>query len=950
MLHFLVAMPKGRLEVISIIPGPKNVTRLVQRFGKNEYGLVTSLNDSQLPMLRAQLEDDTLVDVKPFGEVVRQVHLLTGLPNRRIATSRQILTALSIVCGEIDSGSAFRRVADMPGFHECLLEVFREMAQWGIVGVDNGDFRKLVQGRPSLGKVSELMAIFNEVVAILEKANATIVSKMIDECLESTIDTDGQDSRLLFFMGSTVHPMAIKWIHWLVSQGAYVEVILDRHATDGDIFQLSKVVAEELGASPSAPGEGSRLINNLFATTVHPGADLDWVEIHCCGDPLSECEWALRKCLAINDFGNTAILTRNIDQYGPILLHAGESLGVPIEARRRIPLLASGFAKVTLSVLQAMASDDVRSLANPLRTSYFGAGNIAEPLDTIHHSPDNDWDMLSAYIETGENIDDYVREILTHVRDFRKSCYEKSRGPAEWHAELKQFLESAPWLKNAQERDLRAQTSLLSNLAQDATIQLIQNPEAIPFVDWLEHAQQVWEMSDVSVPSISDGILLVSSPEELGEVDNLLVLGMLEGSFPRRRSENPILSDEIKRQVSGIVDGPALNDSFDIAKSERDLFYRVCACPSKTLYFSYPMSDGESDNVPAFYLEEIKRICGIDGAVVHPRRLLTPPVDQCTATRDREIAERLDDPVIKPISNELKDPVAIEMVRFDMANVQPRSLRSLLECNYKFAAERLIPEQQQPHDHWGWMLEIPRRANLLTIPDIRAAKAEMSRVLGEYLDEMRPKLPAWEFDMIYHGSGRLIEGLIEREFASRDLWGRNPANTTLNVRFGDPRLNPERFKYQFTGRVEGITDERGVRTIHLYRRTPPKDSKEDSLDKYLAEYGMYFAAAWEGVHEVRVEIDGLSDHRTTLLFTEHQTLDKQGDQFIVLNLARQFGNKAELAERIKDLLRVPKAIAVSGQMTTRAGDHCTYCSFSDLCRQSLGSSDEFFDTGGTNGQ
>ena len=197
-------MAKGKLEVISIIPGPKNVARLVQRFGKNEFGLVTSLNDSQLPTLRAELDDQTLVDVKSFGEVVRQVHQLTGLPSRRIATSRQILTALNIVCRNIDASSPFRKVADMPGFHECLLEVFRESGQWGLVGNDGEDFTKILKSHDSLDKVTELIEIFKEVVEILERANATIVSKMISECLDSQIDMDGQDSRLLFFMGSTV--------------------------------------------------------------------------------------------------------------------------------------------------------------------------------------------------------------------------------------------------------------------------------------------------------------------------------------------------------------------------------------------------------------------------------------------------------------------------------------------------------------------------------------------------------------------------------------------------------------------------------------------------------------------------------------------------------------------------------------------------------------------------
>lgn len=941
-------MPNGRLEVIRIIPGPINVARLVQRFGKNAYGLVTSLNDSQLPMLRSQLGDGTMVDVKSFGEVVRQVHQLThGYQTRRIATSRQILTALSIVCSGIDAGSPFRKVADMPGFHECLLEVFREAGHWGIV--DDSDFRKLVAARPDLGKVEELMAIFAEVIEILEKANATIVSKLIAECLDSTIDADGQETRFLFFMGSTVHPMAIRWVHWLVSEGAEVQVILDRHATDGDIFQLSKTVEHELGVSPAAPGEGSRLINNLFAKEAHPGADLDWVEIHCCGDPLSESEWALRKCLAIGDFSNTAILTRNIDRYGPILLHAGEELGVPIETRRRIPLLASGFAKVTLAILKALASDDVRQLANPLRTSYFGITDISPKLDESHHSEINDWDELTQHVKITEEIDDYLFEVMSHLLSFRKLSLEKARGPAEWHTELKMFLETAPWLKNAQERDLRAQTSMLANLAQDATIFLAQKVENSTYQTWLKHVQGIWEMSDVSVPSNEDGVLLVSSPEELGEVQNLLVLGMLEGSFPRRRSENPILSDAMKKSISELLDGPPMTNSFDVAKSERDLFYRVCAGPSKSLYFSYPMSDGESDNVPAFYLEEIKRICHIETVVVHPRRFLTPDLEDCQAERDKQLAERLAHPVLKPVNNQLEDPRAIEAVRFDMANVQPRSLRSMLDCNYKFAAERLMPEQQQGFDHWGWMLEVPRRANLLTLPNEQRAKEEMSRVLTVFLDELRPKLPAWEFDMIYHGSTRLIEGLIEREFIARELWSRNPQNTKLGVRFGDPELNPERFKYQFTGKVDGVTDQGNVRTIHLYRRTPPKDVKDEAIDKYLVEYGMYFAAAWEGVAEVRIEIDGLSEHRTTLLFSEHQTLPKQGEQFIVLNLARQFGNKTELAERIKDLLRLSKTIAVSGQMTARAGDHCAYCSYSDLCRQSLGSSDDpFFDLGDKN--
>ena len=109
------------------------------------------------------------------------------------------------------------------------------------------------------------------------------------------------------------------------------------------------------------------------------------------------------------------------------------------------------------------------------------------------------------------------------------------------------------------------------------------------------------------------------------------------------------------------------------------------------------------------------------------------------------------------------------------------------------------------------------------------------------------------------------------------------------------------------------------------------------------------AAAWEEVREVRIEIDGLAEHRTTLLFSEFQTLGREGEQYLVLNLAKQWGSKKELADDLKDLLRIPKHIATSGQMTARPGDHCQFCSYSDLCRQAPGSADDFFEVGGVIG-
>ena len=119
----------------------------------------------------------------------------------------------------------------------------------------------------------------------------------------------------------------------------------------------------------------------------------------------------------------------------------------------------------------------------------------------------------------------------------------------------------------------------------------------------------------------------------------------------------------------------------------------------------------------------------------------------------------------------------------------------------------------------------------------------------------------------------------------------NCGSSSIKFALFDGSVQPLPREPEWGGKVEGITDQNGIRTIHLYKRTPPKDAKEDAIDKYLSEYGMYFVAAWEGVHEVRIEIDGLSEHRTSLLFSDMQSLEKRGDQLLVINLAKQFGNK-----------------------------------------------------------
>ena len=78
---------------------------------------------------------------------------------------------------------------------------------------------------------------------------------------------------------------------------------------------------------------------------------------------------------------------------------------------------------------------------------------------------------------------------------------------------------------------------------------------------------------------------------------------------PKRRIEDPILNDEDRIFLHHhFSDLPPLKDSFSVARSERDLFIRLCSVAEKKLVFSYPQTDETKDNVPAFYLTELEKI------------------------------------------------------------------------------------------------------------------------------------------------------------------------------------------------------------------------------------------------------------------------------------------------------------------------------------------------------
>lgn len=922
-------MAKGKLEVFEIVPTPANASALVRRFGAKKYGVVTSLSDPFLGTLRSFLEESTLVDLKPFGEFVRQVHTQIEGKSMRLASSRQVLTAIGLACEELPDLGPFTKVRDFPGFHECLAEQFRLLQHWSV----SPEGQEL-EG-PTGAKLSALFAISKEVEITLNQGESTFASRLMEDCLEQTLDLDGQEARLLVFCRGELHPLAMQWLRWLVAQGAQVEVVVDRHANGADIFRSSAATINLLGAQPKQPGEANLLLNGLFGSGSATGAPLDFVEVHSLGDPFSEAEWAVRTAAELAETQNVTIFARDSDTYLPVLIAASQRLRVPLRLARRTPLASNGFIKSVRSLLALLGTSDVRPLNQLMRTGYLGSGwsqEVAEAIDRAHLEGGDEWQKLAEYL-----VDSSVLATLEHISHLRS----ESKAPKsflDWHKFLRAAIEQAPWFgelseKSIDGRDQRAFTAMLSALGQDAVVRHSRLPQEVTFDDWRKVLDQLIEVGDASVPKLAEGIDVATSVDDIGLTGVVIAVGLLEGAFPRRRSENPILSDE---DLAAINTNPPIQNSFDTAAAERDHFYRLCAAPSRGLILSYPQVDGERDNIPAFYLEEIKRVCGIKSEIVHPRKLLVPDRAKCHLEPDRKLAEKVESEPVPAPRNQLENEASRDLIRFNRSSIRPVDLRYLNECTFRFLATRELPMPARTTDFWGYLLRVPERANLLTAPDRESAERAMGAAFAEVLDGIKPLLPQWELDLLTHGSDRVFRQWIDREFASRELWSRNPLDTRLGGKLADIGNHAI-----YDDKLAGVTDANGIRTIHLYRRHAPDKLQKQNRDGLFLEYGAMIETAWANVHEVRVEVEGLGDHRTLFVYQpEDEYPPSSNDDLKVINLGRGEATREELRTQLKDLFGKGLVRAKNADMTATPGDFCTRCQVSDLCRRAQGASEE----------
>ncbi|MFZ4507631.1 MAG: hypothetical protein ACOYON_08050 [Fimbriimonas sp.] len=944
-------MATGRFRVWTAVPSAQNYSEVLRRFAAGGPGTVTSLEDPLLAALGPFSQEFPILDLKPFGSVVRELLMLAGRPTAPIAQSGLTRAAVAHACLGLPVTSPFYASRTFTGTHKALVETMDEIAS---AGLDSEEFERIAEqlAPTTARKLSSLLSLTEQVDETLEALGRQRHNLQLRSSLDEIADRDGGWDRLLVFGQAELSPLQERWLAWLGEQGVETILVLDRHPNSEAFFGLTRALRQD---SLALPGKSVNALGaGLFDTPSSELSGLD-VAIESSADTLAEVEWALRNCHAHGNLDATAIIAPDMKTYGPLIEAVSHRFRIPIRMTRRVPLLSNGFARFVLRTLEACVSPRFRDLETIALSSY----SALDPEDSRalvagirnanadHKDP---WRALA-------NMDLPQITWLPEFLAWRAQALSADCETTEWFDRLRNFVHILPWHASRpdprlyhRERDAYAQSAMIRSLSQWASVERALGRGAMNLRTFIQRARMVWEESDVSIPSREAGVLVTSIPEQLGEPELVVVLGLLEGSFPRRRREDSILGDKDRRLISELrPDWPPLLTSFDRAEQVRETFYRICLAPTKRLILSYPRSDGDSDAIPSFFLEEVERAVGDLSTTHHLRDDLAPPsgIAADAAMAEARLAPRSD-----LLPNELASDLAKTLVRLPSATAGPEDFRQALRCPFQWMARnRLRLYVRQERVRWARLHRLPVMAKIAEQPSEEAIRESLDQALAEELERLAPELDPWEVELLQLVSARSIDEITHREVLARSMWPRRPGSQVFDVEFGTEGILGDKVgPVSLVGAVPAMCEVQDYRVAQLYGTAGWAFSKkpEQYEDPERVFIGALLWAIMDRGGYPAVELDHAGGR--TLI-----TLDRVGKNLRseaplnVHNLLDSDANSLTVRKKyfapIAPMLKQVATQMTHPEVSARPGTHCDHCDYGELCRRSkkFGEIDSPFD-------
>lgn len=912
--------------------------------------VVTAYSESRLRLAAEVLDDDGDVEFLPFGDLVGQVLRMAGERHERLVTRGQREAMTVLACDSLTGDSALERAAKLPGMAKLMGERADELRHFGIGA---GNLRAAASTVPLdlARKLETLAETFELVQDSMDVSHRETVTDRIQQCLEIGHVDCGPVSHVVVITGPEEFPDFDSWVLWLGEQGVEVDVLSEAVPGRADLFAGSQRGISRFRVKKAKVVGARKWYEALFSGEVaseHPE-----IEVFSAADPLGECEWIVRRCLALSGEGaplkKIGVYVRDAGHYAPLLVASADRLGLSMDSTRSVPLLTSGLAGVVLEALKACASPDVRHVARLGKNSYClttpdAFWELWDQASKLSRGGRDGWTALAKWLEQGDLELPWLRSIIA----WRSEVSQDSAKLSTWLERLRTFVgdtaiadASALSDPTVVPRDLRAQTVLQRSIADMAFVYDQAGHRELSLAEFVRLAEHVWRDETITVRTEIGGVVVCHDAASLPCFDVLFVPGMLEGTLPKRRSEDPILSDEERALLSEHF-GVRLPNSRDEARAERDNFVRICAAARRKLVLSYPITDTDRENVPAFYLEELKRAVNGEVALsMHPRRQFAPAPSDCVSAADQRLRAALDQPRDYPVRPRLTEPWAQECLKPDWEKgTPPEEFGAALTCPFQAAFLYRLDVKSPLRRIGTWiLLDLPRRARLAQSPSKETALESLSANLEELLDGVAPNLEAWEVELLRATGKRFIHDWVDREFRSREIWPRD--SSLSDVPLGEEGLKDsptiEGRKLKLSGKAVGLTSVCGVSVVQSYDGYPFKaDRFEEGVETTESDFvrGLYLMCQYgRSPAGTALEIDSATGERILAVLSAGR-LGLRSDQGIGL-AAKSLGESPPRVFRaIKDRLKEATLVLEAATAEPRPGEHCTRCRYGELCRVS----------------
>ncbi len=561
---------------------------------------------------------------------------------------------------------------------------------------------------------------------------------------------------------------------------------------------------------PGAAAVLHRLERRLFepeaGERIDPGSAVRLLES---GGERAEVELLASEVLALLRAGVPAaeivVVYRSLRAVGPLVERVFTAAGIPISIRRAVPFthtaLGRGLTALVRCALLVEHAAGAGELLAYLRTpGVLAEAELADRVEAMVRRKGMR-EAAQALERSGLRLAE-----IALLRDARDPLEELSRQARALLSSHRRGL--APVLEQREELDARALSVLLRTL------------EELRELDRPVDGQELVEVLEgLSIPLESgsvDAAVLVAEPLEIRAQRFRVVIvgGLQESEFPRLGAPDPLLTDELRRELAaplganrngsslGSADAGAcgplrLRLREDALEHERYLFYATVTRATEQVVLSYRSSDEEGGiELPSPFIADVADLLDSGWTARRRRRLLADvvwPGDQAPTPREAARARALaagappaaDGGAGLPALGE----AALGHVRHRRI-VSAGALECYADCPVKWLVEReLRPEPLAPEAEYfvrgrvvHTVLELLYRR--LGAPVSEATLARARKIVAELLTEHAGPVGAGQPPAIRAGMVRSIEADIGRFLECEAASGGSWSPEKLELRFG----------------------------------------------------------------------------------------------------------------------------------------------------------------------